>query len=122
MSGWTKLFGSITESSVWVEDDKTLRVWIAMLARCNADGIVGGSIPGFASLCRMPIEDFTARLNILKSPDAYSRNPDNDGKRIEDAPGGWKVLNRNKYRDIGQDTDGSRAKYFRERRKRLKDL
>lgn len=120
MSGFTKLFSSITESSIWCEDDKVLRVWVAMLARVNADGMVEASVPGFANLCRMSIEEMTRCLARLKAPDPYSRTPDHDGRRIEDAPGGWKVLNYQAYRERGQAKDGSKAPYMRKYREERK--
>lgn len=116
MSGFTKLFASITESSIWTEDDRTLRVWVAMLARSDSRGIVEGSIPGFASLCRMSVEDFMNALGNLSSPDPYSRTPDHEGRRIEPVQGGWRILNYLAYRERGQAKDGSRAPYFREYR------
>ena len=122
MSGFTKLFASITESSVWVADDKTLRVWVAMLARCDARGVVEGSVPGFASLCRMSIEEFEERIRILAAPDPYSRTTDHEGRRIKAIEGGWQVLNYLKYRERGQGKDGSRAAYFRDYRKRPKTV
>ncbi len=118
MSGFTKLFGSITESSVWCEDDKTLRVWMAMMARSNAEGIVEASVPGFASLCRMSVEDFERRVEILSSPDKHSRTPDHEGRRITAVQGEWQILNHLAYRDRGQGQDGGRAPYMREYRKR----
>ena len=118
MSGWTKLFASITESSIWTADDKTLRVWIAMLARSNASGVVEGSVPGFASLCRMSVRDFEACVDKLTSPDPYSRTTDHEGRRLSIIQGGWLILNYTAWREKGQDKEGSRASYYREYRKR----
>lgn len=120
MRGFTKLFASITESSIWGEDDKTLRVWICFLARCDNEGIVEGSIPGLAHLCRMSIEDFKAAVTKLESPDPYSRTPDHEGRRVEPIQGGWRVLNYLSYRDKGQAKEGSRAPYMRIRREAQK--
>lgn len=120
MRGFTKLFASITESSIWGEDDKTLRVWICFLARCNNEGIVEGSIPGLAHLCRMSIDDFRAAVSKLESPDPYSRTTDHEGRRVEQIQGGWKVLNYLSYRDKGQAKEGSRAPYMRSRRQAQK--
>lgn len=114
--GFTKLFSSITESSVWCESDRTLRIWVAMLARKNAHGIVEGSIPGMANLCRMSVDDFKAAINPLLKPDPYSRNPEKDGRRLEVVPGGWSVINHLSYRDRPQDQEGSRAEYYRKYR------
>lgn len=120
MRGFTKLFASITESSIWGEDDKTLRVWICFLARCDNEGIVEGSIPGLAHLCRMSIGDFKAAVTKLESPDPYSRTTDHEGRRVEPIQGGWKVLNYMSYRDKGQAKEGSRAPYMRSRRRAQK--
>jgi hypothetical protein len=121
MAGFAKLFASITESSVWVEPDFVLRVWIAMLARSDADGIVEGSIPGFASLCRVPIEQMEEAIKRLSGPDPYSRSKEHEGRRIECFDGGWRVLNYPKYRAQGQAKEGSRAPYYREYRRRKRE-
>ena len=119
MSGWTKLFGSIVTSSVWIEPHPVLRVWVAMLALADANGIVEGSIPGFANLCRVTIPEMEEAILKFSSPDLYSRSPEAEGRRIESVPGGWRIINRNKYRDRNQDAPGSRAAYFREYRKNV---
>lgn len=113
MAGYSKLFSSIVTSSVWMEDDKTLRVWFAMLALTDAKGIVEGSVPGFANVARVTIPEMEHALQVLSSPDPYSRTPDNEGRRIEAIPGGWRILNYQSYRERGQAKDGSRAEYFR---------
>ena len=113
MAGYSKLFSSIVTSSVWMEDDKTLRVWFAMLALTDAKGIVEGSVPGFANVARVTIPEMEHAIHVLSSPDAYSRTPDNEGRRIECIPGGWRILNYQSYRERGQAKDGSRAEYFR---------
>ena len=81
MAGWAKLFSSIITSSIWTEDDVTLRVWIAMLATADADGVVEGSLPGFASLARVTREKLEESLRKLVSPDPDSRTPDHEGRR-----------------------------------------
>lgn len=118
MAGFAKLYSSITESSIWVEEDFVLRVWIAMLARADSDGIVDGSIPGFANLCRVTVEQMQAAIQRLSSPDPFSRSKDHEGRRIEVFDGGWKILNHGKYRQQAQAKEGSRAPYYREYRAR----
>ena len=114
--GFTKLFSSLVTSSIWCEKDTTLRVWIAMLATCDSRGIVEGSIPGFASLARVSVEDMEEAERILSGPDEHSRTKTKEGRRIEACDGGWVILNYLSYREKGQDKEGSRAPYFRERR------
>ncbi len=121
MAGFAKLFSSITESSIWTADDKTLRVWIAMLARADSVGVVEGSVPGFASLCRLSVKDFERALEKLYSPDPYSRTPDNEGRRLEPITGGWKILNYVAYRNRCQSKEGSRAADMRRYRGRKKE-
>lgn len=116
MAGYSKLFSSIVTSSVWCEDDVVLRVWIAMLATCDAYGVVEGSIPGFASLCRIQISDMRRAINVLSSPDPDSRTPDNEGRRVEQVDGGWRILNYRLYRNKLQDKPGSRAADMRRSR------
>ena len=113
MAGYSKLFSSIVTSSIWMEDDKTLRVWFAMLALTDARGMVEGSVPGFAHVARVSIPEMEHAIEVLSGPDPYSRTPDNEGRRIEVVPGGWVILNYTAYRDKGQAKDGSRAGYMR---------
>lgn len=121
MSGFNKLFSSIVTSSIWTENDKTLRVWIAMIATMNASGIVEGSIPGFANLARVSVEEMQKAEEVLLSPDPFSRSKENEGRRIERIPGGWQVLNSQKYREKPQTQVGSRADYYRLYRERKKE-
>jgi hypothetical protein len=118
MAGFTKLFSSIVTSSIWSEDDKTRIMWVTMLATADADGHVDGAIPGMAAVARMTVEDAERAIAKLEAPDPYSRTADHEGRRIERAPGGWKILNYQQYRQRGQDKDGSRAKYMRNYRHR----
>lgn len=116
MAGYSKLFSDIVTSSVWVIDNATLRVWIAMLATCDASGFVPGAIPGFASLARVSIPEMEQAVQILAGPDPYSRNKANEGRRIAETRGGWLILNYPEYRNRKQCKDGSRAEYERNRR------
>jgi hypothetical protein len=118
MAGFAKLFSSITESTVWSEPHYVLRVWIAMLARSDADGIVEGSIPGFAHLCHVTVDEMTDAIGRLSAPDLHSRTKGHEGRRIEAFDGGWQILNYVKYRQQAQAKEGSRAPYYREYRAR----
>jgi hypothetical protein len=117
VTGFAKLFSSILTSSIWVEDDSTLRVWIALLALSDSRGKAEGAVPGLASLCRMSVEDTETALARLAGPDQYSRSPEFEGRRIAPIEGGWQILNYLKYREKGQAKPGSRAEYMRTRRR-----
>lgn len=97
---FTKLFTSITESTVWCEPDKVRLVWITMLAMADRRGRVWGSIPGLANRARVPTEDCREALERFLSPDPDSRTKDFEGRRIAEIEGGWRLLNYEKYRAI----------------------
>lgn len=115
---FTKLFSSITESTVWCEPDRTRLVWIAMLAMADHAGRVWSSVPGLANRARVPLEDVEIALTTFLSPDAYSRTPDHEGRRIEPIDGGWRLLNHAKYRQIRDEESikESKRRYINERR------
>ncbi len=121
MAGFVKLYSGLTKSSIWIQPHYVLRIWIAMLVCADAEGAVEGSIPGFASLCRVTIEEMEDTIRILSGPDPYSRDPSNEGRRIKAFDGGWQVLNHSAYRQLAQGREGSRAPYMREYRKRKRE-
>ncbi len=65
-------------------------------------GRIEASIPGLANRARVPVEDCRTALDTFQSPDRDSRNPANEGRRIEVLPegGGWRLLNHEHYRDL----------------------
>ena len=97
---FTKLFSSITESSIWSQDDATRLVWITMLAMADRHGRVWAAIPGLANRARVSIPACEKALECFLSPDEYSRTKNFNGVRIEPIDGGWRLLNHQKYRDI----------------------
>ncbi|WP_420465799.1 hypothetical protein [Panacagrimonas sp.] len=96
---FTKLFSSITESTVWGEPYPTRILWIAMLAMADRDGRVNASVPGLARRAGITLEECETALATFLKPDRYSRTPDHEGRRIKTADGGWSLLNYAKYRN-----------------------
>ena len=118
---FTKLVSSILTSSIWTEDDHTRLVWITMLALADREGYVGASIPGLASVARVPIESAAAAIKKFLSPDPYSRSTAFGGRRIEEAIGGWLILNYAEYRR--RSTAKDRVEYKREyQREYMRDV
>lgn len=107
---FTKLFNSITESTVWCEPDRTRLVWITMLAMADRHGRVWASIPGLANRARVPVEDCRTAIDTFLAPDRDSRTDLNEGRRIEPIDGGWRLLNHQKYRDIRDEESIKEAK------------
>lgn len=94
---YTKLFSSITESTIVSEPVSTRWLWITMLAMANAAGEVHGSVPGLARRANLSMEETEAGLACFFAPDPYSRTKENEGRRIEQIDGGWLLLNHRKY-------------------------
>jgi hypothetical protein len=116
---FTKLFSSITKSTVWCEPHTTVRVWITFLADCDPQGHVHASIPGLANLARVTVEECETALATFLGPDPYSRTADFEGRRIEVIDGGWKLLNYDLYR--GRRDDGARREQNRESQQRRRE-
>ncbi len=116
--GFTKLFNTIVTSTIWQEDDKTRIVWITMLAIADANGIVGASIPGLASVSNVSVNATRAAVKTLLEPDADSRTKDFAGRRIEEIDGGWRILNYMKYRRMLNEEERKeyKAKWIANRR------
>lgn len=113
MSGWTKLFSSMLESSVCELPIHARWVWVCMLAICDVRGFVSGTTSGLARRCNVTREQFEEAIALLTAPDHTSRSTEMEGRRLIQEPGGWLIINRVKFRDCHQDVEGSRAPYMR---------
>lgn len=105
MSGYTKLFGSILDSSVWMEPVETRVVWITMLAKADRHGVVSVVIPKLAQHAGVSIEAAERAIECFLSPDKYSRTKAHEGRRIVEVEEGWRLLNHAHYRRLGSAAD-----------------
>jgi hypothetical protein len=121
VSGYTKLFSSILQSTVWQEPSSTKVVWITMLALAGKTGVVEGSIPGLAHTAGVTIDECEEALRKFKSPDPYSRSKDFEGRRVAEVDGGWRVLNHGKYRELLSKENEAEANARRQKRYREKN-
>jgi hypothetical protein len=94
---YTKLFSSITESTLWSEPYATRVVWVAMLAMADARGNVYASLPGLARRANVTLEEVEYAIASFLAPDPYSRTKDKDGRRVEMIDGGWHLINHGKH-------------------------
>ena len=108
MSGFTKLVPEIVQSSIWNESSDIRIVWITMLAIKDENGYVQGDARTISRLANVTQEAASTALELFQKPDPFSHTPDDDGRRIAAAAGGWLVLNHDKYRT------GDRTAYMRE--------
>ncbi len=97
---YAKLFTQILESTIWTESLETKILWITMLAKSDAEGLVDCTVPGLAKLAGISIKECEEGLRKFKSPDRYSRTQESEGRRIVDADEGWILLNYTKYREL----------------------
>jgi hypothetical protein len=98
---YNKLFSSILDSSIWLEEPTTKVVWVTLIAAMNEDGFAHFSaIQNLANRAVLSVEVTQAAVKILESPDPNSADKEFDGCRIERVPGGWMVLNAKKYHDL----------------------
>jgi hypothetical protein len=109
---FAKLFSSITESSLWSESKDSRLLFVTMLAKADETGFVEASVPGLARVANLTMEETVAALECLHAPDEYSKNPDNEGRRVLTVPGGFMVLNYNDYRSRRNTEE--RREYMRE--------
>jgi hypothetical protein len=121
---FTKLDSKIIYSSVWMEPMPTKIVWITMLAMCDQYGRVGASVPGLARAAGVTVAQCHAALEKFLAPDPQSRNPKNEGRRIEVIDRGWRVLNYEENRAQVDEEHQRRRKAknqqdFRDRKKSL---
>lgn len=96
--GYTKLFESITRSSIWEESVHTRIVWITLLALADENGEVRSSVPGLARTAYVTLEQCEVAIGRLSGPDPHSSTPDLDGRRIVRIDGGWSLVNHSKYK------------------------
>lgn len=104
-SGYTKLYRSLTKSTVWVGQPAHVKLsWIVMLAEADEVGRVTTPVPALAKLAEVSLSEFEEALRVFLSPDAYSRSREHEGRRIEplgpdDEFGGFRILNHDRYRE-----------------------
>jgi hypothetical protein len=106
---YSKLHSSIVNSSLWVEPDSTRLLFITLLAMCDRDGMVYGSRYGIARVANINPDEIDEAWAALLAPDPDSgdkiRAPENEGRRIEEVSGGFRLLNFEYYRGLRNEDD-----------------
>ena len=111
--GFTKLDDGITKSSLWSESIHVRIVFISFLAEKDESGFVSAARSGMIRICNVTPEQFDEAEKILSSPDFESKDPSNEGRRIEKVDGGWIVLNSDKYRIPEDEKKKNHTEYMR---------
>lgn len=87
-----KLFVSLSNSTIWLEDSSTRIVWITMLAHADENGEVMASVPGLSRMAMVSINKTRAALDKLLAPYPDLPPEDDEGPRIKEINGGWRLL------------------------------
>lgn len=117
-----KIFDSIYDGTL-AEDWRALITFQQMIVLCDADGVIDMTPSAISRRTGIPIEHIKAGIQILESPDPYTRTEGEEGRRIklleDHRPWGWYVVNHEKYKSL-QDADTVRAQN-RERKRRQRE-
>lgn len=120
---YNKLFTKILDSSIWMESLETRVVWLTFIAAMDENGFVQfASVENVAHRARVGVEAASIAVKTLERPDSNSSDPENEGRRVERVPGGWMVLNSQKYRELVtrvviQEQTRNRVRRFREKKR-----
>ena len=108
---YSKLYSSIVHSSLWTQPDHVRILFITLLAIADREGFVYGSRNGLLRLANVDLDqcDECEPFTLLMAPDKDSsdllRNPENEGRRLEEVPGGFRILNFLYYRGLRNEDD-----------------
>lgn len=104
MALFARVFITVLDSSI--AEDFTLRhVFEDLFKLCDwRTGVVDMTRQSIARRLNIPIETLSECIDKLEAPDPASRDPDNDGRRLERLDNhrdwGWRILNWKKYDEI----------------------
>jgi len=119
--GYTKLFDSMWSGSLYGKFEASA-VFMVMLSLSDAEGQVDMTPEAIAGRTGWPLEFIKEGLRQLEQPDARSRTPDADGRRIIRLDGrdwGWFITNHAKYREALRSIE--RRDYLKDAKRKERD-
>jgi hypothetical protein len=116
VAGYVKLFGSILDSTVWKLPPAITKVWVTLMAMADRDGVVEASLPGLADRAKVPLRTCEKAVGLFLAPDPHSKSKDQEGRRIETVPRGWRLINFETYRELQSVDDRKQKNAERQRR------
>lgn len=120
MEHFVPMSADIVESSLWDEDDSTIKIFMTMLAKKGPDHIIRKNTYQIAFWARKTEEEVKRALRILSEPDKRRMDQEFEGRRIRKVADGWLILNGAKYQKLMQDLfrKARRAQWMRDHRKK----
>jgi hypothetical protein len=98
---WAPIFSRIVDSSLWLEPDYVVKVFLTMMAKKDSDMVVRGSAFNISQWAKKSEQETLDALKILSSPDTKRIEKQlYEGRRIERVEDGWLILNGKLYRDL----------------------
>jgi len=115
---FAKIYGDMLAGSSLMEASVYARwLFVYLLACSDKEGRYHAQTVGtLGRHANIPAEYIEQAVKELEEPDSNSRTPEHEGRRIEKIPGGWRVLNYEKYRDYRTRKQTYMASYMKERR------
>lgn len=97
--GFTLLWSSMLDSTLWMESTPTRIVWLTLLLMKDRDGFIRqSSVAVIAHRARVTVEEAGAALEKFLGPDADSHMRNDEGRRLRRVDGGFQVINHEQYR------------------------
>lgn len=119
---YAKLFSSLYQGTLRGKSHEIL-VFTNLLAHCDKEGFVDKHFRAIAEETGLTQDEVRLAILELEAPDAESRSPEMDGRRIvpidEHRNWGWQVVNYGKYRVI-KDEETRRETWRKSQEKRRK--
>lgn len=121
---YTPVFREFTTSSMWAESPETRCVWIWLMLNADPEGFVPGTIPGLAVAANVDIVSTRSAIEKFMAPDPDSNTQDNEGRRLEKVPHGWRILNFEYWRELAkrEAEKARKRRWFNANAKRGKQL
>ena len=123
---YVKLFRDMLDSTLWMQPDHVVRVWLTLLLLADREGFVEVPVPALASRARVSLEHAIESIEVLEAPDEFSRTDEEEGRRIlriTEEKTLWKIVNYEFYRKM-RTADQKRQyqkMYMRDWRKKRKE-
>ena len=125
-----KIFDTIYKGTLYGQWEAIVTMQ-QLIVLADADGVVDMTPMAISAVTSIPRDIIDKGLEILSSPDKYTRTPGSDGRRIElideHRPWGWVLVNYEKYKNL-RDADmvrsqtRERVRKHRENKKKDKDV
>jgi hypothetical protein len=100
---YVKLFQDLLDSTIWMEKDHVVRVWLTLLLLADSEGFVEIPIPALAQRARVGLDECAEAIERLESPDPYSRTGVEEGRRLirpTTEKTLWQITNYEYYRSM----------------------